>query len=141
MPTVNDISLSNNEVNELRALVKEKREGTTLSMFVTNRLDPQGTGEFPNRELVQTYKSLEGKKLISGRPRDGAFTFIGLDQSGIDWIDDYDRQSKIDAANEKSGHMHDYRVAIVSVIASIAITLFIEHFTEIVNSLLNLILP
>lgn len=124
MPQVNDISLSNAEFDELKLLVEAKRNGSIFPMFATERLDPDGFDEFPDQELVQIYKSLEKKGMITGRPRDGAFTFISLRQSGIDFVDDYKRKVKEDSEAEKSKRRHDYLVTAFECLVSAFVGLF-----------------
>lgn len=154
MYTVGDVSLGQSEFEELKLLVEEEARGTMLSQYAMERLDPRRIGEFPDRRLVETYHSLASKGLITGTGQYPAFTFIELNQSGIDWIKGYEQKliadtERADAERktERKQRIHDYHVAgfqsfvgaIVGILAErfIGITSAIAKTVEVIQSLLR----
>lgn len=113
MYTANGISLSSSEFEELELLVKEKRVGGSLPNFVKNRIDPKGDGVHLNRNLVQVYHSLNRKGLVFGLGADNSFIFVELNQSGVDFVDDYKRQAEAEKKETLGNRLFDlFKVAV-----------------------------
>ena len=97
MHSVDGIDLGDEEYEELKALVECERTGGDVTLAAFRSLCPTGEeGAFDERK-VEAYSALLAAGFVSGVRSEGAFYFQGLEQAGVDFVDDRAASSVSDA--------------------------------------------